>query len=180
MSGWGKYVWGALLVAALTHFAVIEAIPRVLTGVAIQRISNDGARFNFWQLTDRVTPLSRTIVRPSPDFAYSACAYDLSQGPVVITATPWDSYWSLSLYAANSDNFFVIDDREARYGAEITLVRRGQPHPEGAAQVVESPSGRGIALIRRLAPTVDAYNAAAQVAREDVCASVASLAPNPG
>jgi uncharacterized membrane protein len=94
---------------------------------------------------------------------------------VIITATPWDAYWSLSLYAANSDNFFVIDDREARMGAEITLVRRGRAHPEGASMVVESPTTRGVALIRRLAPDLDTYNGAAQVAREDVCASVSAI-----
>jgi uncharacterized membrane protein len=169
----GKYIWAALAIAVVSHFVFIHAAPRAMMGVAIKRIGAGGA--NAWQFADRVTPLSRQIVRPSPDFAYSACSYDLSDGPVVITATPWNAYWSLSLYAANSDNFFVIDDREARYGAEITLVRAGRAHPEGASMVVESPSARGIALIRRLAPDLENYNAAAQVAREDVCASVASL-----
>jgi uncharacterized membrane protein len=171
----GKYIWAALAIAVVSHFAFIHAAPRAMMGVAIKRIGAGGD--NAWQFADRVTPLSRQIVRPSPDFAYSACSYDLRDGPVVITATPWNAYWSLSLYAANSDNFFVIDDREARYGAEITVVRAGRPHPEGASMVVESPSQRGIALIRRLAPDLENYNAAAQVAREDVCASVASLRP---
>ncbi|MGD9981527.1 MAG: DUF1254 domain-containing protein [Hyphomonadaceae bacterium] len=167
---WGKYLLGALIVAVVVHFAAIYAAPRVLMNVAIERIGERG--FNAWRMSDRVTAASRQIVRPSPDFAYSACAFDLSTGPVIITATPWDSYWSLSLYAANSDNFFVIDDREARSGAEITLVRRGRAHPEGASMIVESPSERGIALIRRLAPTPSAYDAAKEVAAEDVCASV--------
>lgn len=168
----GKYVWTAIIVAAVAHFTFIHAVPRAMMFVAIDRVSGDGARYNAWTFADRVTPLSRTIVRPSPDFAYSACAFDLSDGPVIITATPWDAYWSLSLYAANSDNFFVIDDREARMGAEITLVLRGRAHPEGASMVAESPTTRGIALIRRLAPDLESYNGAAQVAREDVCASV--------
>ena len=171
---WGKYVLGALIVGALVHFAAILAVPRVLMHVAMERIGAGGA--NAWRVSDRVTAASRQIVRPSPDFAYSACVFDLSEGPVVITATPWDAYWSLSLYAANSDNFFVIDDREAHYGAGIALVRRGAEHPEGASMVVESPSGRGIALIRRLAPRPDAYNEAKQVAAADVCAGVVSLA----
>lgn len=174
MSGWGKYVIAALGVAIIAHIAVIFATPRVLMNVAITRISSV-AGINVWQLSDRVTAASRAIIRPSPDFAYSACVYDLSDGPVVISAAPWEPYWSLSLYAANTDNFFVIDDREARYGAEITLVERGKPHPEGASMVIESPSKRGIALIRRLAPSPDTYNGAAQVARQDVCASVAQL-----
>jgi uncharacterized membrane protein len=127
-------------------------------------------------VADRVTPLSRTIVRPSPDFAYSACPYDLEGGPLVIAVSPWESYWSLSLYAANSDNYFVIDDREARGGAEITLIRRGGARPDDAERVVESPSRRGVALVRRLAPTLDEYNRASAVARRDICAGVANLA----
>jgi len=172
--GVGKYVWAAAIVAIISHLALIHVMPRALMGVAIQRVGAGGA--NSWRIADRVTPLSRTIVRPSPDFAYSICAYDLSDGPVAIAVAPWGDYWSLSLYAANSDNFFVIDDREARTGAELTVVRTGRAAPEGAARIVESPSARGIALIRRLAPTLDAYNAAARVARDDVCATLAGPA----
>jgi uncharacterized membrane protein len=172
---WGKYLLGALIVAALAHFAAIIAVPRVLMNVATERIGADG--MNAWHVSERVTAASRSIVRPSPDFAYSACVYDLTQGPVIISATPWDNYWSLSLYGANSDNFFVIDDREAHHGAEITLVKRGTAHPEGASMVVESPSERGIALIRRLAPTPQAYEAAKTVAAEDVCMSVTPPPP---
>ncbi len=171
---WGKYVLGALVIAIAVHFAAIYAVPRVFMNIAIERIGAVSG-VNAWRLSDRVTATSRWVVRPSPDFAYSTCVFDLSQGPVVITATPWDSYWSLSLYAANSDNFFVIDDREAHHGAEITVVRRGRAHPEGASMVVESPSERGIALIRRLAPTPNTYNAAKNVAVEDVCESAARL-----
>jgi uncharacterized membrane protein len=169
-----KYVWAALLVAVAAHFAIVHAIPRVLMDAAIERLS--GGRYNSWRFADRVTEHSRTIVRPSPDFAYSACPYDLSEGPIVIVAAPWDSYWSLSLYAANSDNYHVVDDREARNGVEITLIRRGAARPEDATLVVESPSRRGIALIRRLAPTLNDYNRASVAARDDICATLGSLA----
>ena len=164
-----KYILAALIIAVVTHVALIHAAPRVLMEVAFDRVSAEGA--NTWRLADRVTPLSRAIVRPSPDFAYSACAYDLSDGPLTLRVPPWHSYWSLSLYAANSDNYFVIDDREARRGAEITLVRAGRTAPEDAPRVVRSPSARGIALIRRLAPTLDEYDRASEVARGDVCAA---------
>jgi uncharacterized membrane protein len=174
MSGLGKYVWAALAIAVLAHLTLVYAAPHLLMDVAIKRLSESGA-VNSWRVADRVTAQSRQIIRPSPDFAYSACVYDLGQGPVVISAAPWQSYWSLSLYGANTDNYFVIDDREARYGAEITLVRAGRAHPEGAAMVVESPSQRGVALIRRLAPSPSEYHAAADVARADVCAAVGQL-----
>lgn len=164
-----KYVLTALAVAALSHVLFIQAVPRVLMGLAMKRVSEGG--YNSWRLADRVTPSSRAIVRPSPDFAYSICPYDLSEGPLTIRVTPWDGYWSLSLYAANSDNYFVVGDREVRGGAVITLTRRATGDAGVAdATVVESPSTRGIALIRRLAPTLDTYNAVARVAQDDVCA----------
>jgi len=84
----------------------------------------------------------------------------------------WNDYWSLSLYADNSDNFFVIDDREARNGAQITLIRRGRPAPDDAARVIVSPSRLGVALIRRLAPTPEAYAAAAALTEHDVCTAM--------
>jgi uncharacterized membrane protein len=173
MSGWGKYVVVALLVAVIVHIAAIFAAPTALMNVALARLSN--GHYNVWRLGDRVTPASRTIVRPSPDFAYSACPYDLSRGPVRIHVAPWGDYWSLSLYANSSDNYFVIDDREARDGADVLLIRAGSAAPDHvSATVVQSPSERGIALIRRLAPTPDAYAAVAQVAPGDVCASTAN------
>jgi uncharacterized membrane protein len=166
-----KLIWTALIVAVLTHAAFVHALPRVFTGVAIERVGESG--FNRWQLAPRVTEQSRAIVRPSPDFAYSSCAFDLSEGPVTIQVAPWEGYWSLSLYAANSDNFFVVNDREARAGANIVLSRRGRNEiADDAATYVQSPTTKGIALIRRLAPTPPAYEAAAAVARADVCAQL--------
>jgi len=170
MTGWGKYVLGALIIAIAAHLIAINMLPRLEMGTAMDRLSGQGARMNMWQMSDRVTEDSRAIVRPSPDFAYAACVYDLSHGPVRIAVAPWSAYWSLSLYADNSDNFFVLDDREAQGGAEITLLRTGAQPPEHAAQAVESPSTRGIALIRRLAPTVQAYNDARAASRGDICA----------
>lgn len=164
-----RFVWAALIAGAIAHVALVRAVPRVLMDKAIERIGAGGS--NAWRLADRVTPESRQIVRPSPDFAYSACSYDLSGGPVTIHVEPWSEYWSLSLYADNSDNFFVVDDREVREGVTITLVQRGRAAPVDAPRVVHSPSARGIALIRRLAPTPDEYAAAALIAQGDVCAA---------
>lgn len=101
MSVPAKYLWAALGVATLSHIAIVSAFPSAIMDTAIERLSQ--GRFNDWRVADRVTPLSRQIVRPSPDFAYSACPYDLSRGPISLRVAPWDGYWSLSLYADNSD-----------------------------------------------------------------------------
>lgn len=166
-----KYLWATLGVAVISHLTIIGAFPGAIMGAAIERLSQ--GRFNEWRVADRVTPLSRQIVRPSPDFAYSACPYDLSRGPISLRIAPWNDYWSLSLFADNSDNFYVVNDIEAPQGADITLIAAGDGLPNVLTPVIQSPSRRGIALIRRLAPSVDSYNAAVRVAQGDVCAPLA-------
>jgi uncharacterized membrane protein len=162
-----RYVLAALAAAALTHLAIVLATPGAIMGEAIERLSQD--RFNEWRIADRVTPLSRQIVRPSPDFSYSACPYDLSRGPLAIRTAPWDDYWSLSLYADNGDNYYVVNDTAAPHGADIVLIDGDDVLDGPLKPVVQSPTTRGVALIRRLAPTVERYNQAYRVARDDTC-----------
>ena len=76
---------------------------------------------------------------------------------------------SVSAFAANSDNFFVINDRQAPNGVDFTLVREGDAAPPGAVMIVESPSTRGIVLQRRIAPTEDRYALADAARQNDLC-----------
>ncbi|MBK6704983.1 MAG: DUF1254 domain-containing protein [Caulobacteraceae bacterium] len=108
----------------------------------MERISRGGTRINQWSHAPRTDEEARRVVRPSPDLAYSACVYDLAQGPLHVTAAAWDDYMSVSVFAANSDNIFVQNDREAPNGVDFVLVRAGAAVPSGAVQVVESPSRR--------------------------------------
>jgi uncharacterized membrane protein len=56
------------------------------------------------------------------------------------------------MFAVNTDNFFVLNDRQARgKKVDIILVRKGADHPAaGNAMVVESPTTRGLVLFRML------------------------------
>jgi len=103
-----------------------------------------------------VTAQSRQVVMPSPDLLYSVCVFDVHQGPVRITVHPQlSSYWSIALYASNSDNFFVINDRKAAgKPVDLWLVSEGanangKDVPEGSAVVV-APSTEGFLLMRVL------------------------------
>ncbi len=98
----------------------------------------------------------RTVVMPSPDLLYSVCVYDLANGPVRISANPkLSSYWSIALYASNSDNFFVVNDRKAAGKAVDLMLVSGHggtvsdTTPSGP-QVVISPSTKGLLLMRVL------------------------------
>jgi uncharacterized membrane protein len=71
----------------------------------------------------------------------------------VTTAAPQNTYWSVAFYAANTDNFFVLNDRQANgQAATIVLVGQGQTIPSQPAGtiVVSAPTSKGIILFRTL------------------------------
>jgi uncharacterized membrane protein len=98
----------------------------------------------------KVTAGKLRIVRPSPDLLYSLAVFDLSGGPVRITAPVPDSYVSLSLYASNTDNFYVTNDRRTE-GPDFDLTLVG-PEDHGPAPtdslVVRAPSQTGVIVFR--------------------------------
>lgn len=99
------------------------------------------------------THRSRQIVMPSPDLVYSSCVYDLSAGDLVIKGQlpPQGHYWSLSLYAHNTDNYFVLNDRELPSRSfEIVIQGKGGGRHGAGATAVASPTQTGIALIRMI------------------------------
>jgi len=159
----------AVVAFGAAHLAVVSAYPYVAMSAAMDRISQDGKAVNQWRYGQRATGKSRRIVRPSPDLANASCVYDLSSGPIRITAARSEGYMSVSIYSANSDNIFVVNDRAAPQGVDMILYRHGTPRPSGAALVVESPSTKGIVLQRRLAPTPEAFAAAATARAGDIC-----------
>jgi len=91
------------------------------------------------------------IRRPNPDVLPTTVAYDLSAGALHLTGPVWEPYWSLSVYAHNSDNIFVINDRELESGRFDVLISAA-PATTGSGTVnVVSPSTTGLVVIRRLA-----------------------------
>lgn len=171
MKPWLQFALATFGVAAVSHIATVLAAPYLLMSAAMKNLSRDGERINAWGHAARITEASRRVVRPSPDLAYSACVYDLSRGPVHVTAAAWDDYMSVSVFAANSDNIFAINDRQAPGGVQLILVRKGGMRPSvPGAIIVESPSARGIVLQRRLAPTAERFAKAEAARAHDVCA----------
>src|SRR5262245_52948717 len=81
---------------------------------------------NSMHFGSRPTAASRLVVRPSPDILYASCPFDLSSGPLRVTASvPHTTYCSVSAFDAATNNFFVRNDREVTGDSiELLLVRR--------------------------------------------------------
>lgn len=171
-AGWGRWLLLALVVALVTHGLAVWLLPRVVMRIAIDAMaSRDG--FNRAVFPPRADETARTIVRPSPDLLYAGCAFDLAAGPVRLRAVvPQDTYWSLSMFAANTDNFFVVNDRRATSGAvDLVLAAPGSTValPDGAT-LVEAPSTRGIVLTRTLIARADRLGELDEARRRFTCA----------
>ena len=143
--------------ALLVHLLAVWSAPRLIMHVLM---NGEAARsMNMHNRAAYPAPVdasARSVVMPSPDMLYSVCAFDVRQGPVRITADPrLKSYWSIALYTANSDNFFVVNDRMAT-GKPVNLwlvsegANVGGQQPPAGAEVVVSPSPTGFLLMRVL------------------------------
>jgi uncharacterized membrane protein len=175
---WFYRILTLLVTALLVHLLAIWAIPRlimraVMNGAAAPQME----RLNKPDFPPPVTASSRAVVMPSPDLLYSVCVFDVSGGPVRITANPeLTSYWSIALYAANSDNFFVINDHQAaNKPVDLWLVSEGgnasqQGVPAGSTVVV-SPSTKGFLLMRVLTGNYEAEKDLVEPARRTLTCS---------
>jgi uncharacterized membrane protein len=147
-----RLAWIALVagLSAAIHVAVIASIPGTLMRLAINRIT-ESAGVNVIQHAPLVDAESRVIVRPSPDLAYSVCAFDLTEGPVELSVRPVNSpYWSVSVYDSSTNAVFVRNDEDtAGEPIRIVVAQNGQVTPLGA-ETVRMPDEHGLALFRIL------------------------------
>lgn len=169
---WFYRVLTLVVTAILVHLLAVWAAPRLIMQVLMRGpVAQSMNMQNQAAYPPAVTAASRTVVMPSPDMLYSVCAYDVRQAPLRVTADPkLPSYWSIALYAANSDNFFVLNDRQAAgKPVDLWLVSQGAnasgPQPPAGATVVVSPSGTGFLLMRVLTAQYEAEKAVLEPAR---------------
>ena len=149
--------WAGILVLCIAaafggYRIALWQIPRIAMTRAEASVSHGAQGWN--RMVHQALPTSdaRKIVRPSPDQFYSACAYDLSRGPVLISGTmPGRTYWSMSFFDHDTNVFFVENDRQRRTPAyRYLLLGPGMTAPAGvtADHVVRSPTRTGVVVQR--------------------------------
>jgi uncharacterized membrane protein len=174
--------WAAatLAVAALAHLATLYALPRRIMARTLARM---GAP-NTMRFAKRPDETSRGVVRPSPDILYSACPFDLSKGPLKLTArVPHSTYWSVSGFDAATNNFFVRNDQQISGDSiEILALRPGMPLPplDTATErvILFAPTTKGLFLIRMVIDDEKNLPALDALRRQASCETVTSL-PKP-
>jgi uncharacterized membrane protein len=169
-------ILATLVLAIVVHVIAIMALPYVMMNVQMS-INTAKKSVNVVSKAGRASAAVRTAaVRPNADMYMSNFVYDLSKGPVLFTApVPADHYWSVSYFASNSDNFFVINDKQVKSNpVKVLLIAKGMKYtnPDNAV-VVTSPSIKGIGVIRQAIPGPDRLKEA-----EDLQNQAAITLPN--
>jgi uncharacterized membrane protein len=154
MKPWPRRILVTLLLAAGFHAAAVWLVPRVIVHIFMSRA---GAQMGVNHANELPLPTdkSRAVVRPSPDLLYAACLYDIGAQPLLLESDLPDTYWSLSLFAANSDNFFAVNDQQAktrhpRFVLALDAKPAGLPVALADVPVIVAPSSKGVVLFRNL------------------------------
>lgn len=167
---WSAWMASTLAVAALVHVGSLYALPYLVMHRAWSLMGDR----NTMHHGARADANSRMIVRPSPDLLYSTCPYDLSKGPLEVRATiPHDTYWSVSAFDDDTNNWYVLDDRQTEH-SKLDLVVQSPDHDKEVAAtehrlVVTSPTRRGLILIRTLINDDDRLDAIDRTRRLATC-----------
>ena len=154
------WILGALLLGGIVHLSTVLAMPEAATQDAYSRLA---------PLTpaNAVVPLAApsaqdaTMPFMDPAFAVAVCRYDLSAGPLKLSAPLSQAYTSVTFYTRNSVAYYAINDRAAgRRAIELDLMTEEQraqvPEEEDVTAadrlIIESPTRRGLIVLRALAP----------------------------
>src|SRR6201986_2629562 len=121
-----KGIAATLAIAIVVHIPTLLALPKLImlrTMSAITRL----VAANTMLYPPQPTSRSRGVVRPSPDLLYSICIYDLTAANGALRVSTHDmpdTYWSVSLFDADTNNFYALNDRQAGNGAAISCLWR--------------------------------------------------------
>jgi uncharacterized membrane protein len=156
MSGAMRFLaWATatLVIAAIVHVASVYALPHLIMNRTLAAVTRQRG-YNVLLYGKRPTAESRGVVRPSPDLLYSTCPYDLdaAHGALRVTATvPHGTYWSVSVFDADTNNFYVVNDRQAGGHVDFLIVaKNAAPATTIMPREVISPTNRGLVLFRTL------------------------------
>jgi uncharacterized membrane protein len=149
-----------LLLGGIVHLATILLLPRTATQDAYARLE---PLTPVNTMTPIATPTPAQAVLPfmDPAFAVAVCRYDLTTGPMKLTAPVSQAYTSVTFYTRRGIAYYGINDRAAgRRTIELDLMTTPQHDamPEEAdvtaadRLIIESPATTGLIVVRALSP----------------------------
>ena len=153
---WLRWTAAILVCGWLGQYPLAMLVPNLIMERLYSKVG-ESVGYNQVTVGSRPDETSRDVVRPSPDLLYALCVYNLEQGPVKVSASVPERYWSMQFYQMNTDNFAgITNQREQGFrvgkNVEVTLVgpdaNPAEFLNEGQGEVIQSPTARGVMLLR--------------------------------
>jgi uncharacterized membrane protein len=147
-----KWLLGILLCAWAGQYLLALLVPNLMMET-LYAVGTKRLGYNQLVVSQVPDESSRTVVRPSPDLLYASCIYNLEDGPIVIEAPIPARYWSMQFYQMNTDNYAGITnqrDERHRVGSvvKVTLISTDESLANYTGEVIQSPTQRGMVLLR--------------------------------
>jgi uncharacterized membrane protein len=167
-----------LVGAALLHLVIVLSLPSFSQRDAYTRVLAEGEIHQFYRLGEN--PDRVGLAKDDPFVELSVCGFDVTDGPVRLTASAGGvPFWSLAIYDGSSNEVFSINDRTSSGGgldlviatpAQLTQLRKTLPEAISQAILVETHGTEGYATLRALAPQASYAQAVGQFLQQATCA----------
>lgn len=184
MSDLGRFFLATLcglVLAGIVHLGAVLALPWVGESDAFARLRETltSDRSELVAAPGGQGTVGQWVPRPDPAVALGACAYNLAEGPIRISARTGPLLQSLSVHARGGSVYYAVTDRAAVKGAlDLVVLTRPQldeilareDDEEVSRDVrVISPSLQGFVIVRVLAGLPSQRPEAEEAARSVSC-----------
>lgn len=111
-----RFYWfvAAIFLAMGVHAAFVLSMPAFVLQRSIARISGETGTNAFFILP--VEEQHRLFPAYPPLSAIGACAFDVSKGPVDLSADMPSGFWTLTIYSSSGDVIYALNDTQAGTG----------------------------------------------------------------
>lgn len=148
-----------LIGAVFLHIIIILALPHFTGKDAFTRITFEGPLNRFYSLGNQMDKAGLTS--GDPFLKVAACAFDVSENPVRITASGAVPFWSIGVFDRNANEAYSMNDSTSVEGkldiiaatsAQIAVLRAEQSDALTQTIFVEMPTHKGYAVLRAMVP----------------------------
>ena len=122
-----------LLCAVGAHLAYILFVPTGQMRAHLEHIADEaGSNRLIVAKTDNAAGVLATY---SGELAYAMCVFDLSNGPLRVSAQIPDQFWSIELYDLRGGTLYTLDDRQIKRKQLTFIVRAETPDTDTLVDV---------------------------------------------
>ncbi|KQP83050.1 hypothetical protein [Methylobacterium sp. Leaf117] len=140
-----------LVIAGLVHVATVLLIPRLAEGDALSRArSGEGLDHpmpvNTVATGDAPPPVEAWLPIPDPAVAVGLCAFDLTEGPMRVSARTGPLMLSLAVHGPRGAFYAVTDQAAVRGALDLVVLTRAQ-YDEALANADEDEVSHDVRIV---------------------------------